>query len=116
MHAPSSFWPATSACDGPDGYETSTRSTENGVLEYLSGEEASGVRARLRAPKNCAPNCAPNRAAAHCENIETIVWRTMYFVRSVPVHSMKTFLVAAEMREWLPLMIGGSESTRSFAS
>ena len=39
-----------------------------------------------------------------------------HLVRSVPVHSMKTFLVAAEMREWLPLMIGGSESTRSFAS
>ena len=31
------------------------------------------------------------------------------------MHSMKTFLVAAEMREWLPL-IGGSESTRSFMS
>ena len=69
---------------------------------------AEELRAELR-----GPNCA----AAHCENIETIVWRTMWhLVRSVPVHSMKTFLVAAEMREWLPLMIGGSESTRSFAS
>ena len=59
-------------------------------------EAVSGVRAELRASKNCAPNCAPNRApnraAAHCENIETIVWRTMWhLVRSVPVHSMKTF-------------------------
>ena len=39
-----------------------------------------------------------------------------HLVRSVHVHSISTFFVAAEMREWLPLMIGGSESTRFFAS
>tara|TARA_B100000787_G_scaffold36009_1_gene25213 strand:+ start:274 stop:444 length:171 start_codon:yes stop_codon:yes gene_type:complete len=53
----------------------------------------------------------------YSENIATMLLSTVLsLVRSVPVHSMKTSLVSLEMREWLPLMMGGSESTVSVAS
>lgn len=38
------------------------------------------------------------------------------FVRSVAVHSMKTFLVLSVIFEWSPLIIGGMDKTIPFLS
>ena len=41
----------------------------------------------------------------------TVLQTTFAFVSSVAVHSMKTFFVLGWMRECLPFIIGGNEST-----
>ena len=58
------------------------------------------------------------KGSAQCsENIVTIVFNTIFaFVKSVAVHSIKTFFVFNEIFEWSPLMIGGKEQTTRFAS
>mmetsp|Transcript_15474 Transcript_15474/g.49689 ORF Transcript_15474/g.49689 Transcript_15474/m.49689 type:complete len:228 (-) Transcript_15474:687-1370(-) len=78
--------PASLGWEGPAGYSTATGSTAKGVEAYS-------------------------------ENMATMVLSTCFpLVRSVHVHSMKTFCVSGEMRECSPLMIGGSERTRSCES
>ena len=51
-------------------------------------------------------------SAQYSENMATMVLRTILpLVRSVAVHSMKTFLVSSVILEWLLLMMGGSDKT-----
>ena len=55
--------------------------------------------------------------AQYSENIATTVSSTMLaLVKSVAVHSMKTFFVLRVILLWSPLMIGGRDSTTSFES
>jgi hypothetical protein len=51
-------------------------------------------------------------SSVYRENIVTSMLLTIStLVLSIAVISMKTFLVVAEIFEWLPLMIGGREQT-----
>ena len=51
------------------------------------------------------------------ENIHTSVSKTICALNlSVAVHSMKTSLVLRVILEWLPFIIGGSESTTPLLS
>lgn len=51
-------------------------------------------------------------SSVYRENIVTSMLLTIStLVLSIAVTSMKTFLVVAEIFEWLPLMIGGREQT-----
>jgi len=53
-----------------------------------------------------------NFSLQYIEKVVTIVFKTMLvLVKSVPVHSMKTFLVLREILEWSPLIIGGKDKT-----
>ena len=58
-----------------------------------------------------------NFFSAYSENIATRMLMTISsLVLSVAVHSMKILRVLAEIFEWSPLMIGGSEQTTRFES
>ena len=53
----------------------------------------------------------------YTENIVTKVSRTtLVLVKSVPVHSMKTFFVFSVILLWSPLIIGGIDKTTPFES
>lgn len=53
-----------------------------------------------------------NGSNEYCENIATkMLFTTSSFVLSVPVYSIKMFVVLREILEWSPLMMGGREQT-----
>ena len=61
--------------------------------------------------------CYLNGVAQYSENMVIMVFKTtLALVRSVAVHSMKTFLVFRVILEWFELMMGGRDSTTRFLS